>query len=134
MKKSLDFNLENTYNNCTFGSFYAQTGAKSYFYDCKIDFLHLSSQYASYSIVGAGCEIDELLLGGGYLKPDGTLEDKAYSTGVTIKAGATVNVLDLSKLTNNGANVVVEDGAIIKKILHGGNEYSSWAEFKASLQ
>lgn len=124
---------KNTYNDCTFGSFYSQTGVENKFYRCKIDFLHLSSQYASYSIVGAGCEINELLLGGGYLKPDGSIEDKIYHTGVTIQSGATVNVLDLSKLTTF-ANVKIEDGAVVKKFRYNEVDYATFDEAKAALQ
>lgn len=127
-------NSKNTYNNCKFGSMYSQSNVYNTFYNCEIGFLHTIATKASATVIGAGTIVNELLLGGGYERPDGKIEDGVYTSGCTIKAGATVNVLDLSKLTNKGANVVVEDGAIIKKILHGGNEYSSWAEFKASLQ
>ena len=89
--------------------------------------------FNSYSIVGAGCEINELLLGGGYLKPDGSIEDKIYHTGVTIQSGATVNVLDLSKL-NTFANVKIEDGAVVKKFRYNEVEYATFDEAKAALQ
>lgn len=127
-------NSKNTYNNCKFGTMYSQSNAYNKFYNCEIEFLHTSATSSSATVIGAGTIVNEMRLGGGYLRPNGNIEDPVYKSGCTIKAGATVNVLDLSKLTNNAANVVVEDGAIIKKILHGGNEYSSWAEFKASLQ
>ena len=125
---------KNEYNNCKFGKFYSQSGAVNKFYNTKVTHLHLTGTKAENSVIGAGCEVGTLLLGAGYEKPDGTRVDRNTTAGATIETGAVIDVLDLSILTNNGANVVVKDGAIIKKILYGGNEYSSWAEFKASLQ
>lgn len=127
-------NSKNTFNNCKFGSLYSQSNVYNNFYNTEIDFLHTIATNPSATVIHAGSVINTLLLGGGYLKPNGQIEDEVYTSGCTIKAGAVVNVLDLSKLTNNGNNVVVEDGAIVNKVLHGGKEYSSWAEFKASLQ
>ena len=125
---------KNTFNNCIFGSMYSQTGVENKFYGCKIDFLHLSAQDAKNSIVGDGCEINELLLGGGYLKPDGELEDAAaVRCGLTIQSGAVVNVLDLSKLTTF-ANVKIEDGAVVKKFRYNEVDYATFDEAKAALQ
>ena len=56
----------------------------------------------------------------------------SYAPTVNIKAGATVETLNLNLITNT-TKITIEDGANITKIIHKGVEYSSVADFKASL-
>lgn len=56
----------------------------------------------------------------------------SYAPTLKIMAGATVETLNLNLITNT-TKITIEDGANITKIIHKGVEYSSVADFKASL-
>ena len=56
----------------------------------------------------------------------------SYAPTVNIKAGATVETLDLNSIAKTN-KITIDDAAIITKIIHKGVEYSSIADFKASL-
>lgn len=56
----------------------------------------------------------------------------SYAPTVKIMAGATVETLDLNSIAKTN-KITIDDAAIITKIIHKGVEYSSIADFKASL-
>ena len=56
----------------------------------------------------------------------------SYAPTVNIKAGATVETLDLNSIAKTN-KITIDDATIITKIIHKGVEYSSIADFKASL-
>lgn len=56
----------------------------------------------------------------------------SYAPTVEIMAGATVETLDLNSIAKT-TKITIDDAAIITKIIHKGVEYSSIADFKASL-
>ena len=56
----------------------------------------------------------------------------SYAPTVKIMAGATVETLDLNSIAKT-TKITIDDAAIITKIIHKGVEYSSIADFKASL-
>jgi hypothetical protein len=56
----------------------------------------------------------------------------SYAPTVTIKAGATVETLQLNSIHKTD-KITIKDGANITRIIHKGVEYNSIAEFKASL-
>ena len=55
-----------------------------------------------------------------------------HAPTVNIKAGATVETLDLNSIAKT-TKITIDDGANITKIIHKGVEYSSIADFKNSL-
>ena len=52
-----------------------------------------------------------------------------YNPDITIKAGATVEVLELTAITNL-TDIVIEDGATVNKILTSNGEEMTLAEWK----
>ena len=56
----------------------------------------------------------------------------SYAPTVKIMAGATVETLDLNSIAKT-TKITIDDGANITKIIHKGVEYTSIADFKASL-
>ena len=53
--------------------------------------------------------------------------------GLTVKAGATVNTIDLSNINDpNGVNITIEDGANVGAIVDNGVEYASIDAWKAA--
>lgn len=56
----------------------------------------------------------------------------SYAPTLKIMAGATVETLNLNSIAKTN-KITIDDAAIITKIIHKGVEYSSIADFKASL-
>ena len=56
----------------------------------------------------------------------------SYAPTLQIMAGATVETLNLNSIAKT-TEIKIDDAAIITKIIHKGVEYSSIADFKASL-
>lgn len=56
----------------------------------------------------------------------------SYAPTVKIEAGAVIGTLNLNSITKTN-KITIDDGATITKIIHKGVEYTSIADFKASL-
>lgn len=64
----------------------------------------------------------------------GNMNNSNDNNYIKINAGATVNVIDLSKITNkNKVKITIENGANVGKIVANGTEYPSLDAFKAAL-
>jgi hypothetical protein len=88
-----------------------------------IDTIDALALVKGYVTIESGAKVTSLTVG--ELSP-------SYAPTLKIMAGAAVETLNLNLITNT-TKITIEDGANITKIIHKGVEYSSVADFKASL-
>lgn len=75
--------------------------------------------------VADGTEVDSIVVRGNM---------NATKYGLVIDAGATVNVIDLSAITDKArVNITINDGATVGKIVANGAEYATIADWQAAV-